>query len=110
MIMGRKSSAEEKRNNMPEYISVPAMPASRNNWGVFRSFLVLTCSAWLLFAADSEPRWRVLNREARQAMDAKDYSKLRGTLQELEPLMPGNPRIIYNLAAADAVLGNTQAA
>jgi sugar lactone lactonase YvrE len=64
----------------------------------------------LLLAADTEPRWQVLNRGAGQAVKAKDYGKLRETLRELKPLMPGNPRIIYNLAASDAVLGDKPAA
>jgi len=63
-----------------------------------------------LFAADNQPRWRVLNNAAGQAARAKDYRKLRQTLRELKPLMPGNPRVIYNLAAADAILGDTAAA
>jgi len=76
-----------------------------------RRWLILSCSAsvvfsHLLFAADSEPRWQVLNHAARQAAGAKDYAKLRETLRELKPLMPGNPRIVYNLAASNAVLGD----
>jgi sugar lactone lactonase YvrE len=71
--------------------------------------LLLTASCFLL-AADPEPRWLVLNHAAGQAAKAKDYAKLRATLQELKPLMPGNPTVVYNLAAADAVLGNASAA
>ena len=71
--------------------------------------LILSC-AGLLFAADVEPRWRALNRAAREAVQAKDYVKLRDTLRELKPLMPGNPRIIYNLAASEALLGDGSAA
>jgi sugar lactone lactonase YvrE len=52
----------------------------------------------------------VLNHEAHQAVDAKDYRKLREVLGELKTLLPGNPRIVYNLAAADARLGDSQAA
>jgi hypothetical protein len=58
----------------------------------------------------TEPRWIVLNRIARQALDAKDYPKLRDTLAELRPLLPGNPRILYKLAAADAHLGQQERA
>ena len=71
---------------------------------------ILICAASLLVAADPEPRWVALNHAAAQAIKAKDYAKLRETLRELKPLMPGNPRIIYNLAASDALLGDTQAA
>jgi sugar lactone lactonase YvrE len=72
------------------------------------------CSAFLLavvllHAAD-EPRWRTLNRTAREAVQAKDYAKLRATLLELQPLIPGNPRIAYNLAASESMLGNHDAA
>jgi sugar lactone lactonase YvrE len=67
-------------------------------------------AAALLLAADPEPRWVVLNHAARQAVEAKDYTKLRETLRELQPLMPGNPRLIYNLAASNAVLGDAPAA
>jgi sugar lactone lactonase YvrE len=75
-------------------------------------FLFLFCLpiADLLFAADPEPRWLVLNHAAGQAAKAKDYPKLRETLRELKPLMPGNPRIVYNLAASDAKLGDRQGA
>ena len=72
--------------------------------------LLVAAAAILARAADPEPRWLVLNREARQAVQAKDYAKLRAALLELRPLMPGNPRITYNLAAAEARLGNREAA
>lgn len=70
--------------------------------------LILSCL--VLFAADTEPRWIVLNHAAGQAIQAKDYAKLRETLLALKPLMPGNPRVIYNLAASDALLGDAPAA
>jgi hypothetical protein len=63
-----------------------------------------------LHAAEPEPRWRTLNHDARLAIDAKDYPKLHATLTELKPLLPGNPRILYNLAASEAALGNRDAA
>ena len=75
-----------------------------------RSPILLTCLSVLLLAADIEPRWRVLNHDARLAIDAKDYTKLRSTLLELQALLPGNPRIAYNLAASEAKLGNSAAA
>jgi hypothetical protein len=71
------------------------------------SALALGC---LLTAADPEPRWRVLNHAARQAIQEGNYAKLRQTLLELKPLMPGNPRVTYNLAASEAKLGNVEAA
>jgi hypothetical protein len=52
----------------------------------------------------------VLNRAARKAIEVKDYPKLRETLAALKSLLPGNPRILYNLAAADAHLGYTEKA
>ena len=70
----------------------------------------LAVLAFLLLAAAPEPRWAVLNRAAGQAIKAKDYAKLRETLRELKPLMPGNPQIVYNLAASDAALGDALAA
>ncbi len=73
--------------------------------------LVLALAAALVFgAANPEPRWLALNHAARQAIEAKDYARLRATLLELRPLMPGNPRITYNLAAAEARLGNREGA
>jgi sugar lactone lactonase YvrE len=77
---------------------------------LLRGLLLLGCSAFFLPASDPEPRWLTLNHVARQAVEAKNYAKLRETLRELKPLMPGNPRIVYNLAAADAVLGDAPAA
>lgn len=71
------------------------------------SILVFALS---LAAADPEPRWRVLNHAARQAIQEGNYVKLRETLVELKPLMPGNPRVTYNLAASEAKLGNPEAA
>jgi hypothetical protein len=50
----------------------------------------------------------VLNRVAHQAREAKDYAKLRETLAELRLLLPGNPTILYDLAAADAHLGRPE--
>jgi hypothetical protein len=64
----------------------------------------------LLGADQPAPHWIVLNRVARQALEAKDYAKLRDALAELRPLLPGNPRILYNLAAADARLGHAERA
>ena len=73
-----------------------------------RLVLLLTLAA-ALHAAD-EPRWRALNRIARESLQAKDYATLRNTLIELDPLLPGSPRILYNRAAAEARLGNRDAA
>jgi sugar lactone lactonase YvrE len=75
-----------------------------------RGWLVVFAAC--LVAADDAPvpRWRALNQSAREAVQAKDYAKLRGLLMELRPLIPGNPRIAYNLAAAEARLGNSAAA
>ncbi len=75
-----------------------------------RSYLLLLCLTSLLIATDPEPRWRVLNQDARLAIEAKDYAKLRAILLDLQPLLPGNPRITYNLAASEAKLGNRAAA
>ena len=74
-----------------------------------RAILCLLALA-ILHAAEPEPRWRRLNRAAREAVQAKDYARLRATLEELKPLLPGNPRIAYNLAASEAMLGNREAA
>jgi hypothetical protein len=74
-------------------------------------FPLLAATVFTLLGADQpEPRWIVLNRAASQALKAKDYPKLRGTLAELLPLLPGNPLILYNLAAADARLGQPERA
>jgi hypothetical protein len=75
-----------------------------------RKVLISAAAAVALFAAGPEPRWQVLNREARQALQAKDYSKLRTALIELRGLMPGNPRVTYTLAVAELKLGNREAA
>lgn len=64
----------------------------------------------LLSAAEPLPRWRELNQQARAAVQTKDYAKLRQVLLELRPLMGGNPRVTYNLAAASARLGDRHAA
>jgi len=71
---------------------------------------VAACALLAATAALAEPRWAELNSEARQAITAGDYPKLRATLAELAPLMPGNVRVAYNTAAADAQLGDTPAA
>ena len=75
---------------------------------VHRIFALLAAGAFL-HGADT-PRWRALNQTAREAVQSKDYAKLRATLLELRPLIPGNPRIAYNLAASEAMLGNREAA
>jgi sugar lactone lactonase YvrE len=71
---------------------------------------VAACTLLAATAVPSQPRWAELNGEAREAIDAGDYPKLRATLTELAPLMPGNVRIVYNTAAAAARLGDTPAA
>jgi sugar lactone lactonase YvrE len=58
----------------------------------------------------SGARWAELDQEARQATAAGDYRKLRAALAQLAPLMPGNVRVAYNLAASAAKLGDRQAA
>ena len=63
-----------------------------------------TLALALVAPAQGEARWEVLNHAARDAVKAGDYPKLRETLIELSPLMPGNVRIVYNLAASDAML------
>jgi sugar lactone lactonase YvrE len=77
---------------------------------VSRAFLLFCWLAAWASAADTEPRWLALNRVAGQAIRDKNYAKLRDTLLELKPLMPGNPRVVYNLAASEAKLGNQQTA
>lgn len=76
----------------------------------FTAAAVFVVTILPLLGADTEPRWIVLNRAAGQALKAKDYARLRGALAELRPLLPGNPRILYNLAAADARLDHQDAA
>jgi len=76
---------------------------------MYRLALSLTICAGV-YAADPEPRWLQLNRVAREALQAKDWAKLRDTLVEFAPLVPGNPRVAYNRAAAEARLGNRAAA
>ena len=68
------------------------------------------CVLAFVSAADAEPRWRELNKAARDAVQAKDHAKLRATLIEMRPLLPGNPRVAYNLAASEAMLGYREAA
>ena len=63
-----------------------------------------------LHAADPEPRWLPANRAAREALLAKDWSKLRAAIAEFAPMVPGNPRVAYNLAVAEVHLGNRDAA
>jgi hypothetical protein len=70
--------------------------------------LVLLLAPLLLAAA--EARWIVLNRAAKAALDARDYTALRTALTELQPLLPGNPRVAYSLACANAKVGNGAAA
>jgi hypothetical protein len=53
--------------------------------------------------------WAGLNRAASEAIKANDYVRLKAVLLELRPLMPGNPRVMYNLAASHARLGDTAA-
>jgi hypothetical protein len=78
-----------------------------------KDLLYLTLLPALVLASTAlaaDPLWRTLNRDARLAIDSKDYPKLRATLLQLGPLLPGNPRIAYNLAAAEALLGSRDAA
>ena len=78
----------------------------------FRSvrLMLVACTLLAATAMAAEPRWAELNRAAREAINAGDYPKLRTTLAELAPLMPGNVRVAYNTAAAAAHLGDIPAA
>uniref|UniRef100_Q026A6 SMP-30/Gluconolactonase/LRE-like region domain-containing protein n=1 Tax=Solibacter usitatus (strain Ellin6076) TaxID=234267 RepID=Q026A6_SOLUE len=82
-------------------------------WALRNSYVRIfgpLCIAAFVSAGDTEPRWSALNKTAREAVQAKDYGKLRTTLIELRPLSPGNPRVAYNLAASEAMLGHREAA
>jgi sugar lactone lactonase YvrE len=63
-----------------------------------------------LHAADPVPRWLQVNQTAREALQAKDWAKLRATISDFAPMVPGNPRVAYNRAVAEAMLGNREAA
>jgi hypothetical protein len=63
-----------------------------------------------MYADEALPRWQALRQTAQQAIAAKDYAKLRETLLELSPLLPGSPRVAFNLAASEALLGHGDAA
>ena len=63
-------------------------------------------AAVLVYGADPEMRWRTLFQEARTAIQVKDWAKARAGLVALQPLVPGNATVLYNLAAAEARLGN----
>ncbi len=54
--------------------------------------------------------WSSLNRAANEAVKAGDYARLRDLLLQLQPLMPGNFRNQYNLAATETRLQNKSAA
>lgn len=54
--------------------------------------------------------WSSLYRAANEAVKAGDYARLRDLLLQLQPLMPGNFRNKYNLAATEARLQNQSAA
>ena len=73
-----------------------------------KNYLAILSFLFPLLAADPEPRWRELNGAARAALQAKDYAKLRSTLLEMRPLLPGSPRIAYNLAASEAKVETTE--
>jgi hypothetical protein len=75
-----------------------------------RKVAIFWALAAILLATEPEPRWVTLNHVAAQAIKAKDYVKLRETLRELRPLMPGNPTILYKLVASEARLGDGHAA
>jgi hypothetical protein len=75
-----------------------------------RRFTLSLAAVVALCAADSEPRWLVVNRAAREALQAKDWAKLQATLAEFAPLVPGNPRVAYNRAVVEAKLGHRDAA
>ena len=72
-----------------------------------RGVLALGAVALGVLSAEPVPRWRELNLQARKAAEANQYGALRKLLVELQPLMPGNPRNLYNAAACDAKLGRT---
>lgn len=76
------------------------------------SVLARTWGAALLplLVAAAEPEWRALDRDAREAARAGDYRRLEKDLRALAPLLPGNPRIRYNLAACAARRGDRAAA
>ena len=50
--------------------------------------------------------WSSLNRAANDAAKAGDYARLRDLFVQLQPLMPGNFRNVYNSAATEARLQN----
>jgi hypothetical protein len=68
--------------------------------------LLLACPVWAVAAgAEDLPHWRALRDQSNQALLANDCRSARQLLLQLQLLMPGNPRNIYNLAACNARLG-----
>jgi len=97
------------RTSVPSLGSIRRRAAIACRHALVATIGVVAC-AFATATAAAESRWAELNREARQAINAGDYPKLRATLVELAPLTPGNARVTYNLAAAAAHLGDTPAA
>jgi sugar lactone lactonase YvrE len=63
----------------------------------------------LALAARAERPSDVANHAARLAYEAKDWAALRTQLLTLYDLLSGHPRVVYNLACAEARLGHTAA-
>jgi|SRR5579862_1985015 len=71
------------------------------------------CAALLfagILAAQPVPQWQELRRAARVAREAKDYAAWRDNLRKLYAIAPGHPGMVYNQGAAEALLGNQNAA
>ncbi len=63
-----------------------------------------------LLPAQTVAQWRELQAAARSAHEAKNYPLFRDNLLKLREVLRGHPRVIYNLAAAEALIGNEKGA
>jgi sugar lactone lactonase YvrE len=61
-------------------------------------------------APGAEADWHALNHQAALQAKAGDFAGLHDTLLQLAPAMPGNPTIVYKLAASAARLGRADEA
>ncbi len=71
-------------------------------------FAVLSLLASCAFAAGVP--WGELNEAASAAYKAKNHAAYRDRLREMQRFAPGHPLLVYKLAGAEALLGNTRAA
>jgi sugar lactone lactonase YvrE len=77
---------------------------------VWRVFLALLACRFALAGEDDRAKAIAFQKKAIECHEKKDWPCFLAASREAEALLPGNPRLVYNLACAEALTGDLSGA